>query len=183
MKQTIKKSQQEIIGFVLIIVIVSIIGVIFLAITIGRGEPSEQSSIQISNLLEASMYSTTDCVVGFVPQYKDGQDLVKACWNQDRCLDKNEETIDSCVVLEETLGKIISESLDVCDDANECNNKAYNLNIYYSPLDQTLPHEEILIFEEGVYESCRSEFGGSHEIHLTSLTAGTLNLELKVCKN
>ena len=80
-----KKSQQEIIGFVLIIVIVSIIGVIFLSLSIGREQPSGQTSIEISNLLEASMYYTTDCVVGFIPQYKSGQELVKSCWDNDKC--------------------------------------------------------------------------------------------------
>ena len=178
-----KKSQQEIIGFVLIIIIVSIIGIIFLGLSIGRGEKSKQTSIEVSNLLESSMYYTTDCAVSFIPQYKDGQDLVKACWNNERCLDENDEaTRDACEVLNETLKQIINKGLDVCDDENICVNNAYKLNIYYSSLDLQLPNEEVLSFQEGVFENCKSSFGGSHAIHLTSITAGTLNLELEVCR-
>ena len=175
-KSISKRSQQEIIGFVLLIVIVSIIGVVFLSLSIGRGEPSKQTSIEVSNLLESSMYYTTDCAVNFIPQYKNGQDLVKACWNGERCL--NEKM--ACEVLNNTLKSIINQGLEVCD---ECVNKAYKLNIYYSPLDLEMPDEEVLGFEDGVFETCKSTFGGSHSIYLSSITAGTLNIELEVCRN
>tara|TARA_Y100000310_G_scaffold304178_1_gene343093 strand:+ start:524 stop:1078 length:555 start_codon:yes stop_codon:yes gene_type:complete len=179
-RKTKKKSQQEIIGFVLIIVIVSVIGVVFLSLSIGRGEPSEQTSIEVSNLLESSMYYTTDCAVNFVPQYKNGQDLVKACWNGDRCLDENNEhTIGACEFLNNTLKTIIEQGLEVCD---ECVNKAYKLNIYYSPLDLEMPNEEVFGFNQGVFDECKSTFGGSHSIYLSSITSGTLNLELEVCR-
>jgi len=179
MKQKNKKAQQEIIGFVLIIIIVSIIGVIFLSLSIGRGESSKQTSIEVSNLLEASMYYTTDCAVGFIPQYKDGQDLIKSCWNDDECLDGRL----ACEVLNETLKEIIHQALEICDDKNKCVNKAYKMNIYYSSLDLELPDEEILKFQEGVFEKCKTSFGGSHLIPLSSLDAGTINIELEVCKS
>ena len=175
-----KKAQQEIIGFVLIIVIVSIIGVIFLSLSIGRGEPSKQTSIEVSNLLESSMYYTTDCAVNFIPQYKSGQDLVKSCWNEERCLENEFGERMACEVLNNTLKTIINQGLDVCD---ECVNKAYELNIYYSPLDLEFPDEVVLGFSEGFYEDCKNTFGGSHSIYLSSITAGTLNIELEVCRN
>lgn len=179
MKQKNKHSQQEIIGFVLIIVIVSIIGVIFLSISLRRAGPSEQISIEVSNLLEASMYYTTDCAVGFIPQYKDGQDLIKACWNDDKCLDERT----ACETLNKTLKEIIQQGLEVCEDKNKCVNKAYKMNIYYSPLDLDMPDEEILKFQEGVFEKCRASFGGSHLIPLSSIDAGTINIELEVCRS
>jgi len=174
-----KLAQQEIIGFVLIIVIVSIIGVIFLGFSIGRGEPSKQTSIEVSNFLEASMYYTTDCAVGFIPQYKNCQDLIKSCWNNDKCLDERT----ACEVLNETLKNVIQQGLEVCDDKNKCRNKAYKVNIYYSSLDLELPNEEILSFQEGIFEKCKTSFGGSHSIPLSSINAGTLNIELEVCGN
>ena len=178
-----KRSQQEIIGFVLIVVIVSIIGIVFLSLSIGRGEVSEQTSIEVSNLLEASMYYTSDCVVGFIPQYKDGQDLVKSCWNNERCLDIGSGEKLACEVLNNTLKQIIGESLEVCDNENKCINKAYEINIYYTPLDLELPDEMILNFQEGIFEECGKSFGGSHSIPLSSITAGTINLDLRVCRS
>ena len=84
-----KKAQQEIVGFVLIVVIVSIIGLIFLSLSLGKGERVGQTSIEISNLLESSMYYTTDCAVSFIPKYKSGQDLIKACYRNEKCLNEN----------------------------------------------------------------------------------------------
>ena len=74
-----KKSQHEIAGFVLIVLIVSVIGVVFLSIAFGRGEVSRHSSVEVSKLLESAMYYTTDCAVNYIPQYRDIQDLVKEC--------------------------------------------------------------------------------------------------------
>ncbi len=170
-----QKAQHEIVGFVLIVVIVSIIGLIFLSLSLGKGDGVKQTSMEISNLLESSMYYTTDCAVSFIPQYKSGQDLIKACYKNEKCL--NEKM--ACDALEENMKKIIDDSLDVCAD---CVNKAYKLNIYYKPLDSDVQDDEILVLEKGVFLNCSSKFGGSHSIHMSSISAGIINIELEVCR-
>jgi len=86
-----KRSQQEILGFVLIVVLVTIIGLVFLSFSIGKDRPKKQTSAEISNLLEAVMYYTTDCAINYVPQYREIQDLMKDCYNDpsQRCLSGN----------------------------------------------------------------------------------------------
>lgn len=76
-----KKSQHEIAGFVLIVVLVTIIGLVFLMIFANRGGTGKRDSIEISNLLEASMYYTTDCAISYIPNYENLQDLIKTCYN------------------------------------------------------------------------------------------------------
>ncbi len=170
-----KHAQHEIMGFVLIVVIVSVIGLVFLSLSLGRGETNKQTSIEISNLLESSIYYTTDCAVSFIPQYKSGQDLIKSCWKNEKCL--NEKM--ACEVLEETMRQIIEESLNVCED---CVNKAYKLNIYHKPLDSEVQNEEILVLEKGKFLDCSSKIGGNYLIHISSISAGIINIELEVCK-
>ena len=109
MKRKNKCGQHEIVGFVLIILIVTIIGVVFLGFSINRGEVSKQESVELSNLLEASMYYTTDCAVSFIPQYKDMQDLIKSCYKNEKCL--NDKM--ACVVLEEELKNLVDKSLNI----------------------------------------------------------------------
>ncbi len=75
-----KRSQHEIVGFVIIVLIVSIIGVIFLSIAFSKSSVSEQHSAEISHLLGASMYVTSSCAINYVPQYRDMQDLIKECY-------------------------------------------------------------------------------------------------------
>ncbi len=86
-----KKSQHEILGFVLIVLIVSIIGVIFLSLYIAKGKNTKQTSVEISNLLEASMYYTTDCAIGSFPKYQELQDLIKKCYDNpsERCISRD----------------------------------------------------------------------------------------------
>ena len=178
MKQ--KKAQNEIVGFVLIIIIVSVIGLIFLSFMIGRGEPIRQESVQISNLLAASMYYTSDCAVSFIPQYKDGQDLIKSCWNNEQCLGgEDSDGKMACDALNSTMKKLIGESLDVSSDKA---NKAYELIIYYKDLAGDLPDDVILESTGGVYGNCSSQIGGSHSIAIGGITPGLINLELSVCR-
>jgi hypothetical protein len=174
-KKKKKKAQNEIVGFVLIIIIVSVIGVIFLSFMIGRGEPITQESVQISNLLSASMYYTTDCAINYIPNYENGQDLIKSCWNNKICLDDRM----ACDVLNSTMKKIIGESLDV---NSEVANKAYNLIIYYKDIVGELPPDVILESKGGLYGNCSSEIGGSHSISVGGITPGLINIELKVCR-
>lgn len=170
-----KRSQHETMGFVLIVVVVSIIGLVFLSLSIGRGDNNKSTSLEISNLLEASMQYTTDCSVSFIPQYKSGQDLVKSCYRNEKCL--NEKM--ACDVLKETMKEIIDSSLDICED---CVNKGYKFEVYYRPLDSKVQNDEILVLENGVFSNCSSKFGGKHSIPVSSINAGIINIELDVCK-
>ena len=135
-----------------------------------------QESVKISNLLSSSMYYTSECAINYLPNYKQGQDLIKSCWNNEKCL--NEKT--ACEVLNETMKKIIGESLDV---SPEKSNKAYNLIIYYSDLEKEIPDEPILELSEGEYKDCSSEIGGSHSIAIGGFSPGIINIELEVCKS
>lgn len=170
-----KKAQHEMVGFVLIVIIVSIIGIIFLSLMVGRGEPVAKKSIEISDLLKSSLYYTSDCKISF--EYKDGQDLIKSCYKKETC--SNNE--DACEVLDFTFREIIGESLSVGEDSP---NKAYLLRIYKTGLDdiQIVPEEEILKIEEGIFSNCSSRVGGDSFIPLVGLEQGVINIELSVCK-
>lgn len=163
-------------GFVLIVLLVTIMGVVFLSFSIGKSRPTKQTSAEISNLLEASMYHTTECAVNYVPQYREVQDLIKECYKnpEQKCL--NGKGV--CVVLESTFKELIDQSLTVSEVSP---NKAYILKIQYSSLNSLNETIEILKFEEGIFKNCSSKPGGSHSIAVT-LSSGTIDTELEVCR-
>lgn len=178
-----KKSQEETLGFVLIIVIVCIIALIFLAFASSK-KPERRDSLEVSNFLKASMYYTTDCAVNYIPQYRETQDLIKECYRNSlqKCLNEKEV----CEVLNETLKKIMKESLRVDKDAPD---KAYRMEIYYAPLnyEDFSPREkeeakqDKIALIEGVFANCSSIVGSMHSIQLTS-TSGKINIELEICR-
>ena len=166
-----KKAQSEIVGFVVIIVIVSIIGLIFLSLSIGRGNVDKRTSVEISDFLQSSMHYTSDCAVNYIPDYKDIQDLIKSCYRDETCLNEKK----ACEVLEEQYSEIISQSFQVSDDSK---NKAYNLNIYYGDLELDLSPDYIMNFTQGNFIDCSSEAGASQDIFMNP---GNIVVELSFC--
>ncbi|MEK6872882.1 MAG: hypothetical protein AABW90_02635 [Nanoarchaeota archaeon] len=180
-----KHSQQEIAGFVLIVLIVSVIGVVFLSIAFGKPETSKQTSVEVSNLLIASMYYTTDCAVNYIPQYRDVQDLIKECYNDKignyrECLGGEKV----CKALEKNLKNILDKSLMVGEGSA---NKAYKLDIYFtvdsSDQSASSTREDILSLENGKFKNCTAVVGGSNPVPVGSFGFGKIETELLVCKS
>lgn len=176
-----KKAQHEIAGFVLIVLIVSIIGVIFLAFMFRGNDTGEQTSVEVSHLLGASMYVTSDCAINYIPQYREMQELIKECY-KDKTLD-NRNCLDGrnvCKVLEQELKEVIEKGLEISEDAP---NKAYSLNIYFSQRDESIPREDILSIKKGNFINCSSVVGGGHSLPVSSLGGGNIDVMLRVCKS
>ena len=182
-----KKSQHEIAGFVLIVLIVSIIGVVFLSIAFGKSETSRQTSVEVSNLLIAGMYYTTDCAVNYIPQYRDIQDLIKECYkdktgNSRECLGGE----DICEALEKNLKNVLDRGLNVGEGSV---NKAYKLDIYFiSDSDISDPsasstREDILSLENGNFKNCTAVVGGRNPVPVGSFVSGKIEIELLICKS
>lgn len=117
-----RKGQEEIVGFVLIIVLVAVIGLVFLSLSIRRGEIETKDSKEIENFLSSSFLFTTSCYRSPEIIYN-LKGLVKACDNNEKCLD-GEET---CKVLNETFYELIKKSWKISPSSSE---KAYSLEIY-----------------------------------------------------
>lgn len=191
-----KRSQQEILGFVLIVLIICIVIVLFLSFSIGKGQ-TMQNSQEVSNLLQASMYYTTDCSVSYLPNYEDIQGLIGIYYqNRDsnqKCLPKkicksssSPEGEITCTeneeryvkdVLEETLKKVLDDSLHVSEDSPR---KAYKLDIYYiATTDKT--RENLLNISNGVFRNCTSQPGSQHQISAGIYSSEKINIDLVMC--
>jgi len=99
-----KKSQEEMVGFVLIVVLVTIIALVFLAISI-RKPQAKLESFEVSSFVQSMMKYSSSCYSSVERRY-DIKDLIKACLNREKCLDEKE----SCDVLNETLSGILEQS-------------------------------------------------------------------------
>lgn len=176
-----KKAQHELVGFVLIVLIVSIIGVVFLSITLGNKETTRKTSVEISHLLEASMYYTSECAINYIPQYRSIQDLIKECYKDKtgdsrKCLGGG----DVCELLKDNLKDILDKGLVISEESV---NKAYKIDIYFTSDDSTENKKEILSLENGKFANCSSIVGGNHLIPVSSFGFGKIETELLVCKS
>lgn len=99
-----KKAQEEMVGFVLIMLIVAIIFLVFLGLYLrGASNAEIRESKEAANFLEAVSKITTEC--GDTPQvYYDATELITSCMvNPSDCSNGQ----DRCVVLEETLREAV----------------------------------------------------------------------------
>lgn len=166
-----RSGQSEIVGFAVIIVIVSVIGLIFLGFSIGRGDGTKKTSAEISDFLQSSMYHTTNCTTSYIPDYKSIQNLIKSCYRNENCINLDKM---ACDALKEDFSEIVKYSFNASDDRP---NKAYKLNIYYEDLEIE-GKEYIMNFTEGKFENCSRKLGASQEIFMDN---GNLNVELDMC--
>jgi len=105
-----KRSQEEMVGFVLIIILVSVISLVFLGISV-RKKTITKSNFEIQDFLQAASKITTECE-SYSTNYLDVGGLIKSCLENNGCVNgKN-----SCEVLNETIIDIIDKSWLVCED-------------------------------------------------------------------
>lgn len=118
-----KKAQEEMVGFILIIVLVAIILLVFLGFSLNQS-PAEVESYEVNNFIWSFLSYTTDCQDSN-NQYYSVQDLIFQCEKNPigTCLDEN----NTCEVLNETLKGILNESWDVGENWP---NKGYELKIF-----------------------------------------------------
>lgn len=104
LKQMDKKGQEEIVGFALILIIVSIILLVVLSVSLRNSDQEVIESYEAQSFVQSFLKYTSDCRGNF--GYQSVQDLIFECHYGRKCSDER----DVCVVLNFTLKEIIDES-------------------------------------------------------------------------
>ncbi len=131
MKITRKKSQEEMIGFVLIIVLVAVIGLIFLVISVNQDSEMLESK-EVESFLQSSLSYTTSCKISI--QNESFQDLIKDCYQNKNCNQTH-----SCEILNNTAKNLIESSFQISEKTQY---KSYE----YKILKQ---NETLILLEKG----------------------------------
>lgn len=152
MKIKNKKSQEEMVGFVLIIVLVAVIALVFLAMS-ARKPVESYENYKVQSFLDSAMHYSIDC---------NGEisirELIKACYNVEMCGEK-----EACEVLKLEVNSMLDESFKAGKY------KAYILNM-------NVENETILNVENG---NCTGSKQGAFSI--VNTISGNINVELEVC--
>ena len=160
-----RKGQEEMIGFALIIILVSVILLVFLAFSLNKPKTEATESYEVSSFLQSTLQYTTTCqessgVEGFYTI----QNLVFGCDLKERCSDEK----DTCKALNETLIDILKESWPTGEDRP---NKGYELTI-------NTGEESILDIQEGnLTNNCK----GSSQSFFKSRSKKDFSINFKVC--
>jgi hypothetical protein len=164
-----KRGQEEIVGFVLIIVIVAIIFLVVLGIMVRRGTDSVRSeSSEVYQFLESSMEYTTSCSFSSAPDYYILGELFEECYTGSNCLDG----ANSCEVLNETLAEILDSSWVVSPESPV---KGYAFNSFFKT-NSSEEGTEIISLDKG---NCEGSIRGA--TYLAPAFPGSIESQLKIC--
>ena len=163
-----KRAQQEMVGFVLIVVLVMIALMVFLVISVTSEPETSTNNKEADNLLSAVLSHTTECAIVFEPDYDDFEDLIKSCYASKTCSNLGKP---ACEYLKTSLTVVMSDSMATLSDINY-----YKLSVLEEDLEGT---EGLLLLEEG---NCTgsSTFGASK---LLAYSSGKLYVTLELCVN
>ena len=122
-KKKTKRAQEEMVGFVLIVVLVAVIAVVFLGISLRKGSDNfSEKSAELGSFLSAVSYYTTGCEIPKT-EFVSLERLVKACNSRELCADSRS----TCAVLRETFAEIL-ESTYIVEEGSSV--KYYRLEIF-----------------------------------------------------
>ena len=134
--RNLKKSQEEMVGFILIIILVVVIFVVFLAVTLRKKDSSEIEDVNLVNFLESVKKYTSDCKEGREANFYSIGELTGECYKDSLCSDGRK----TCEVLENDFQNILEKVFPVSEVGPY---KYYKLDIYYGSDDTAVNILEI----------------------------------------
>jgi len=100
----LRRAQQEMVGFVLIVVIVIVGLVVFMLFGLTQNNTAESDIA--NNILSSMMKTTSSCAIVYEPNFDDMRDLFRSCYDNRRCANNQRM---ACDVLEESLETMLDE--------------------------------------------------------------------------
>lgn len=167
-----RKGQEEIVGFVVIVLLVSVIAVIFLGISLRDDSAQVKESKDITRFVDSALLYTSDCALGYEPNYASLKDLIADCYRDSgkSCLDNR----GICLALNQTLNEMLDASWNVGPDANV---KGYEFKAFYSVNASDENVVKIINTDKG---NCSSETY-TQGSGFFSIDRGTITCSLKIC--
>ncbi len=173
-KKLKNKAQHEMTGFVIIIVMVMVIGVIFLGISLRKHAPVVTIDAEISNFLIASDSMTSSCAQTYEPNYRTLEELAIDCYSAKTCLDSRSP----CDVLKDTYNQLLPRFRPAGTI------KSYDLTYYFQQSNndsEARPNSFLTITSNSgivLNQSCSSKRAGKN---LISISGGEITQELEIC--
>lgn len=167
-----KKAQEEIVGFVMVVVVVAVILVIFLGIMIRKPAVNESNkNSEVRHFLSSVMQMTTSCSLNSERDYRDVGSLISTCYNepQKRCFNSENSV---CVELNSTL-------IGVAESWNVYSNgaiKGYELDVEHQKKDKG--RERMLNLFKG---NCSNNYIADSEFIPDTKSGGSFEVSMKLC--
>ncbi|MEK6899360.1 MAG: hypothetical protein AABW79_04665 [Nanoarchaeota archaeon] len=165
-----KRGQEEIIGFVAIVILLAVIFLVFLVISFRSPVEDIRENSEAYYFLSSVMEVTSNCTRGLDNQALKIAELASSCRQNDKC----NNDLGSCDVLNMTLNYLVQEGFRPGEDSVT---KGYVLKTrYVSNLSSGQTGQDISSISSGV---CGNSFSGAS--YSVPDYPGVITFELKLC--
>lgn len=165
-----KSAQQEIAGFVFIVVLVLVAIMVFISIALRQDAPEVQSKTA-DYLLSAIMDETTMCVVS-QPEQDSVRDLIKHCYENEKCSNLD---IMACTYLNQTLDGMLPQII-----ISDPEIKAYEMRITWEGDENSGNQGYVRILRGQCNSSAYTITGASEQVRVGG---GNMIVDLKLCSD
>ena len=168
-----KRAQSEAVGFIVIILLVIIVGVIFLGISLRDKKEVVTKDAELANFLSASQGYTTECYKDSVPYYRSLGDLVRDCFRQTSIVCP--ESRSTCSEVNKTYSEMLSRFMP----SGVLN--YYKMSIYYQSDNNETNSVKTRVVEDMVFgdsSKCSNRRTGRSP---SPLDDGNIVIELEIC--
>jgi len=169
-----KKSQQEIVGFMIIIVIVVIVGVIFLGIYLRGDKQIVKDDAELRNFLTSSLRYTSECYKDNEPNYRTLEDLAIDCYQNNgrtTCLNGT-----SCSVLNSTYNWLLAR---LWPSGKDRPIKYSKMTFEYARNSSDYSGNKFMTIKQGNETGCLSVKSAEQAL---SLEEGNILVNIEICK-
>ncbi len=164
-----KKGQEELVGFVMIVIIVAVVLLVLLSIGLRRSAPEPVDSVELNHFLQSSMVVTSDCSLLSAIDRAQMSELLRACVDGRTCFDGTS----TCEAVLEGFSELLDAGWQVGPDRPYT---AYTFESSYFPSGGGAP-EQLVMLTAG--DNCTgSTRGGSH---ISPARFGTIATTFEVC--
>jgi hypothetical protein len=167
----LRRGQEEIVGFIIIVVIVALAGVAFLGFSLMKQDTQTVTeSYEVTQLLNSMMQYTTNCSIG-----DEGRDRMLEM----TLIDCSKNNAESCISGQKICDAANESALNLLEAAllvtNESSTKGYLFNATY---ESVLGSSKIIGLAKG---DCNGSYKAADEAYSDYGTNGKLRVNLKIC--
>ena len=170
-----RKAQEEIVGFVLIVVLVAVVFIIFLGILIRQPDSGLAQSMDVQLFLESTFLYTSNCSLDYEPHFATLQTLTRTCFREPEKICTSGKH--ACEVVSTTLEDLIQTTWSIGEERAF---SGYVLNISYQ-MNVSLKGEKIMSLTRGNCSSGNYIGASPSFSDYTAGSSGSIVYDLRLC--
>lgn len=166
-----RKGQEEITGFAMIVIIVAVVGMFFLVFALKKDNNSTYQSLEVQQFIDSVMIVQSQCKIQGSVYFARVDELMQNCY--DNKADSCDNGKNVCAYLESLLKEVTLKAWNI---NNEAVYTGYRINVAFVPKEGEA--QEMIKIEQG---NCSKGYFGGEGVTPERNNRGNIVIKMSVC--